>query len=301
MSPASWFWCKQGTIAVVLIAAALQGAHAQEIELAPEFSQPDPQLELAPEFSEPELECAVSDQQVVAATKRENVTLETANCTAGLRNVVDSRLRQINKMYGAFYQQAHLNPRQGDSVALLLVRRQLLTSGWSAGGIQGYQVSHYQVSKDAALLSEIDRELLQQLTPQQVRLLGSYEQTLPVRYLLDAVVTRLNRVGRPLSEAQWAELLPATQRFYDERRKIYAREASTGDADKRQGCADVYARANQIDQDIEKILAGSLDEEQMEAAQAYYRDLFERRASSLRFFEEQVASGNGAGCSYPAD
>ena len=259
---------------LLIIATALQ---AQEMRV--------------PEMSDPI--CTVSDQHIAAATASQKVTLETEACTASLNSMVDITLSDIKKSYAAYYREAHLNPAETDAVSLLLVRRQLLSRGWSAG-----QVEHFEIDEDSALLGEIDQRLQEYLTPQQMALLKSYEETLPARHLVDPVASRLQGKGQPLSEAQWAEVLPATQQLFADWLKSSRPRAS---ADERQRCMEAHARMNQRDQGIEKILAKSLDEKQLETAQAYYRNLFERRERMLRLYEQQLASGDAAFCSISAN
>jgi hypothetical protein len=111
-------WKPAAACAVVLIAvAAARTMHAQEIALAPEFSEPT---------------CAVSDQQVVAATERQKVTLATAACSASLRSMVDNTLAEINSLYAAFYEQtqlrcrdAHARANQRDEVVQQILARSL--------------------------------------------------------------------------------------------------------------------------------------------------------------------------------
>jgi hypothetical protein len=275
------WWKQAAACAVVLIAVgAVRTVHTQEIALAPEFSEPT---------------CAVSDQQVVAATERQKVTLATAACSASLRSMVDSTLAEINSLYAAFYEQTQLDLNAREAVGLLLVRRRLLTSSWSCN-----QVEHYQISEDPILLKQMRTQLEQNLTAQQLELLGTYESKVGGRHLLQPVATRLTRVARPLSEAQWAEVLPGVQQLIDDRAKN--RPADSADStDNLRRCRDAHARANQRDEVVQQILARSLDEQQLQTAHAYYQDLFQRRARSLRSFEELLASNERAVCSYPAD
>jgi uncharacterized membrane protein (GlpM family) len=275
-------WWKQAiACAVVLIAvAAVRTVHAQEIALAPEFSEPT---------------CAVSDQQVVAATERQKVTLATAACSVSLQSMVDNTLAEINSLYAAFFEQTQLDLNAREAVGLLLVRRRLLTSSWSCN-----QVEHYQINEDPLLLKLMRTRLQQHLTPQQLELLGTYEGTLAGRYLLQPVATRLIRVARPLSDAQWAQVLPAAQQLIDDQAKNRPSD-SAHSTDNLQRCRTAHARANQRDDAVQRILARSLDEQQLEAAHAYYQDLFQRRARSLRSFEELLANNEGTVCTHPAN
>jgi hypothetical protein len=56
---------------------------------------------------------------------------------------------------------------------------------------------------------------------------------------------------------------------------------------------------NARDERIREVLAQSLDEEQLEIAKGYYRDLFETRDRMLRMYEDKLASGEHAICAYP--
>lgn len=278
------FQRKQASVAVGLsIAIALQSVHAQE---------PKP-----PDWWGPS--CAVSDENVVAATLRQKVSLETPGCTASLGHMVDSTLSDIRKIYAEYYRQAHLNPPEIDAVSLLLVRRRLLTTEWSASGRAADTVEHYQASKDPALLAEIQARLQDYLTAQQMALLGTYEQTLPARYLLEPVTSRLQQQGRALSEAQWAEVLPATQQLVDELRKDSPPEISSTEANSLPNCRQAHARADQLAEQVRQLLTAVLDDEQVKTAEAYYQDLFARRAHSVRRFEASFASDDAALCTYP--
>lgn len=272
-------WSRRGRIALVLTAAAaMQAVHAQ----APGPLNP----------SEPS--CAVSDEHVVAATMRQKVTLETPLCTAGLDHMVDTTLADFKKMYAEYYRQAHLKPPEIDAVSLLLVRRRLLTTEWSANSAE-----HYQISNDPAFLAEIQARLRDFLTPQQMTMLGSYETTLPGRYLLEPVTTRLELQGRRLSEAQWAELLPAAQRLVDELRNNRLPQIASTQRNSLDGCRQTHARADRLAEQVRQLLTAVLDDEQVTTAEAYYRDLFARRAQSIHKFEASFSSDVASLCTYP--
>lgn len=274
--PVSRYIHWSATVALIF-ANALSTLHAQP-EQVPEAAM--------------EPSCSVSDQDIVAATAGQNVALETPGCTGGLNHMVDVTVTNINKLYAAFYGQGGLGPSEMEAVSRLLARRQLLSTGWSAD-----HAEHLEVDKDSALLSEVDARLREHLTSQQLASLKTYERTTPARHLLDPAATRLARRGRPLSEAQWAAVVPAVQRFFED----WLKSPPNTSTDSVQRCTDNHARMNQRDEHVHKILAASLDEEQREIAQAYYRDLFERRARRFHSFQEGAASGAEAFCTIPAN
>ena len=265
-----------GTATLVLIAASLSRSVGAEEAPAPE---------------EPTFSCAVTDEQIVAATARQQVTLDTPSCTASVKHMVEWTFSRVHKDHAAFYKQTHLDPTAATDVSLLLVRRQLLSGGWSAG-----HVEHYTVSKDPALLADIEARLHEYLTFQQIVALRAYEDTIPARTLAEPVVSRLKKSARPLSEVQYEEALQELTQFFAEWLKSFPVENA---ADPLQRCRDTNARMNERDERIGEILARSFDEQQRRIAEGYYRDLFERRARMLQLYESQLASDENAICAYP--
>jgi hypothetical protein len=239
-----------------------------------------------------EVLCSVTDEQIVAATARQQVTLDTQDCTVSLKRMVEFTFSNVQKAYAAFYKQTHLNPAQAADVSMLLVRRQLLSGSWDAVGVE-----HYTVSDDPALLTGIEERLHAYLTPEQIASLKAYEETIPARTLVEPVVSRLEKKARPLAELQYEEALQKVQQFFAEWIK---RAPAEKPADPRQRCIDSNARMNRRDEGIREILARSLDEEQLEIAEGYYRDLFERRARVFKHYERKLASDGAAICAIPA-
>lgn len=265
-----------GTATLVIMAAtASESAKAEEAQA----------LEVR------EVLCSVTDEQIVAVTAHQEVTLDTQACTASVRHMIEHTFSRAHKAHAAFYKQTHLNPAAAADVSMLLVRRQLLSGSWSAGPAE-----HYTISKDPALLNEIEERLHDYLTPQQVSSLKEYEETIPARTLIEPVVSRLEKQGRAVSELQYAEALQRVKHFFAEWLKGVPTQKA---ADPRQRCIDANARMNRRDERIREILARSLDEEQLYIAEGYYRDLFERRARSFQIYEKKLASGDSAICAYP--
>lgn len=112
----------------------------------------------------------------------------------------------------------------------------------------------------------------------------------------EPVVSRLEKNGRPLSEVQYEGALQAMKQFLAEWLKSVPAKA----ADPLQRCRDANARMNDRDERIREILARSLDEEQRQIAEKYYRDLSERRARMLQIYQSKLASEDNAICAYPA-
>jgi hypothetical protein len=241
---------------------------------------------------EPEVLCAVTDEQIVAATLRQPVTLDTRRCTSSLKFMVETTLEEVHKNYAPFYTQTHLNPSAAAEVSMLLVRRQLLSGSWSAN-----HVEHYTISEDPALLDEIDRRLHEYLTPQQLASLKDYEGTIPARTLLEPVVSRLAKYSRPMSELQYQEAVKNVTPFFADRLQRFQNAPKTEATDPLQRCRDSHARINARDEGLRAIVSRSLDEEQQLIAEGYYRDLFDRRARSLQRYEDAHESGN-AFCTY---
>lgn len=265
-----------GAATFVLMAASVSQSAGAEKTRAPE---------------EPEFSCAVTDEQIVAATARQQVTLDTPSCTASVKHMVEWTLSRVHKDYAAFYQQTHLDPTAAADVSLLLVRRQLLSGGWSAD-----HVEHYTINKESALLAEIEARLHDYLTAQQIAALKAYEETIPARTLAEPVVSRLEKNGRPMSAVQYEDALQVLQQFFADWLKSAQAEKA---ADPLQQCRDVNARMNERDERIREILARSLDEEQRQIAEGYYRDLFDRRARMLQMYESRLAHDDNAICGYP--
>lgn len=240
----------------------------------------------------PEVSCSVTDEQIVAATAGKEVTLDTHECTASVRHMVEHTFSEIHKAYAAFYKQTHLNPAAAADVSLLLVRRQLLSGSWSAGSAE-----HYTISKDSLPLKEIEERLHEYLTSQQISSLEVYEKTIPARTFMEPVVSRLEKQGRAVSEPQYEEALQSVSIYLAEWLNSVPTQKA---ADPRQACIEAHASMNRRDGRIKEILARSLDEEQQEIAQGYYRDLFARRSRSLGFYENQLARDDSAVCTYPA-
>jgi hypothetical protein len=240
----------------------------------------------------PEVSCSVTDEQIVAATAHQEVTLDTHECTASVRHMVEHTFSEIHKAYAAFYKQTHLNPAAAADVSLLLVRRQLLSGSWSAGSAE-----HYTISKDSLLLKEIEERLHEYLTSQQISSLEVYEKTIPARTFIEPVVSRLEKQGRAVSELQYDRALQMVSIYLAEWLKVVPTQKA---ADPRQACIEAHALVNRRDERIREILARSLDEEQQEIAESYYRDLFERRSRSLRIYGNELASDDSALCSYTA-
>lgn len=264
------------TLTLVIIAAipsgSVQGEEARALEV-------------------PEVSCSVTDEQIVAATAREPLTLDTDRCTASVRMMVEHTFAQVHKDHAAFYEQTHLSPAAAADVSLLLARRQLLSGTWSAGPAE-----RYTISKDSALLNQIEARLHEYLTSRQVSSLKEYEETIPARTLIEPVVSRLEKQGRTVSELQYAEAVQNVKRFFAEWLKGLPTQTAV---DPRKRCIDVNARMNRRDERIRDILARSLDEEQQDIADGYYHDLFKRRARSLQTYANNLASDDGAICTYP--
>ena len=165
-----------------------------------------------------EVSCSVTDEQILAATAGEHFTLDTNRCTAGVRMMVEHTFSQVHKDHAAFYEQTHLNPEAAADVSLLLARRQLLSGTWSAGPAE-----RYTISKDSALLNQIEARLHEYLTSQQVLLLKEYEETIPARTLIEPVVSLLEKQGRALSAIQYAEAMQNVKHSFAEWLRAFRR------------------------------------------------------------------------------
>jgi hypothetical protein len=207
--------------------------------------------------------------------------------------MVDSTLSRVRKSYGPFYEEIHLTPDESSALSLILARRQLLSLSWSAGNVE-----HFSPVNESAQLEAVEREMQALLTQGRVAALQRYEQTIVVRTLLARLTDRLEKRGRPLPAPQVEEALKAVQRTLLEWRESNPAPTST---DSEQRCFDSTDYMNERDQHISQVLHEFLDAEQIQIAQAYYRDLIDRRGASLERYKAAVLRDENAICAIPGN
>jgi hypothetical protein len=215
--------------------------------------------------------CVVTSEQVAAGTSEQGVTLDDAACTQSFRHFVNDTFTRVRSSYEPYFEDLRADPETLEDLAWLIVRRDLLSTGWFARSESW--LSHEPSATVAALLEETDVRLRQLLTHDEITQLENYRNSLPARELIQPMVSRLRSAGVPPTKEQHEH---AVRDIHSWATGLMERAREEG-ADDIQTCEDAEAFTQRREAQLLGILSRSLEEDQMSIARNYYRERAEER------------------------
>jgi hypothetical protein len=233
--------------------------------------------------------CSVSSEQVVAGTSDQEGSLEMTECTERFRKFLSTTMGEVRSSYTPLFEKLQADPQMIDALSRLIVRGQLLSTGWAATDSDGL-ISHDATESDSIFREQTNTLLRERLTPEDFAVLQKYKESIPTRELLKPVLSRLESAGMPPSREQLESAIADIQSWA-------AGLLQTGTADNiaeyaAPSCEQVDEFMNGREAQLLAILSKSLDEKQASVAQAYYRELAEQREKALATYRSK--HGNSA-------
>lgn len=229
-------------------------------------------------YSEPQLTDPVAQGTSSGSNRSSNSYIDLERSAPGVVALLQQEKRRA---YRDLFDSLELSEEEVDQLVNSLTEAEVLTSSWSTG-----ELKHEPQVEDSARADAIMADIEAMLSHERFALFTAYRDTLHERSQVRRLDERLYSAARPLSAEQEEQIVNI---LVAERDKLLATPPDSPST--LEETQQFFARLNDIDLYLQKLLGSVLTAEQLKIARSYFAAQAQRRHEALERYREDLAAG----------